>query len=57
MLLFEVQERPGRDQGVKAFSAGLKNVKRRTYGTLKPRQTVHWCLPIDGCYSVPRSRW
>ncbi len=38
MLLFEVQERPGRDQGVKAFSAGLKNVKRRTYGTLKPRQ-------------------
>ncbi len=37
MLLFEVQERPGRDQGVKAFSAGLKNVKHRTYGTLKPR--------------------
>ncbi len=38
MLLFEVQERPGRDQGVKAFSAGLKGVSKRTYGKLSPRE-------------------
>ena len=37
MLLFEVQERPGRDQGVKAFSAGLKGISKRTYGKLSPR--------------------
>lgn len=38
MLLFEVQERPGRDQVVKAFSAGLKGVSKRTYGKLSPRE-------------------
>ena len=36
MLLLEVQAKPTREQGVRAFSAGVKNVKRRTYGRLSP---------------------
>ena len=38
MLLFEMQEKPSREDGVRAFSAGVKNVKRRTYGRLSPRE-------------------
>jgi hypothetical protein len=37
MLLLEIQERPSRE-GVRAFSAGLKNIKRRTYGRLAPSE-------------------
>ena len=37
MLLFEMQEKPSREEGVRAFSARVKNVKRRTYGRLSPR--------------------
>jgi hypothetical protein len=36
MLLLDVQERPSREHGVPAFSAGMKNIKRRTYGKLVP---------------------
>lgn len=36
MLLLEVQEKPGREHCVRAFSAGMKNIKRRTYGKLAP---------------------
>lgn len=38
MLLLDIQEKPARDKGVRAFSAGVKNVKRRTYGKLAPRE-------------------
>jgi hypothetical protein len=38
MLLLEIQEKPSRDKGVRAFSSGVKNVKRRTYGRLSPRE-------------------
>jgi len=38
MLLFEMQEKPDREDGVRAFSAGVKNVKRRTYGRLSVRE-------------------
>jgi hypothetical protein len=38
MLLFDIQDRPSREEGVHAFSAGLKKVKRRTYGRLSPRE-------------------
>lgn len=34
MLLLEMQEKPARENGVKAFSAGAKSIKRRTYGRL-----------------------
>jgi hypothetical protein len=37
MLLFDVQEKPVREEGVRAFSAGLKGVNNRTYGKLSPR--------------------
>jgi len=36
MLLLDVQERPSGEHGVPAFSAGMKNIKRRTYGKLVP---------------------
>jgi hypothetical protein len=36
MLLLDIQEKPARDTGVRAFSAKVKNVKRRTYGKLAP---------------------
>ena len=36
VILWQVQEHPDRDKGVRAFSSGLKNVKRRTYGRLTP---------------------
>ena len=36
MLLLDVHERPSREHGVPAFSAGMKNIKRRTYGKLVP---------------------
>ena len=36
MLLFEIQEKPSREGGVRAFSAGVKGIKRRTYGRLAP---------------------
>jgi hypothetical protein len=36
MLVLEMQETPSRDSGVRAFSAGLKNIKHRTYGKLAP---------------------
>ncbi len=38
MLLLDIQEKPSREHGVRAFSSGLKNIKRRTYGTLTPRE-------------------
>lgn len=38
MLLFEVQEKPSREEGIRAFSTGVKNIKRRTYGRLAPRE-------------------
>jgi len=38
MLLLDIKEKPSREQGVRAFSSGLKNVKRRTYGKLSPRE-------------------
>jgi hypothetical protein len=34
MFLLEIQEKPSRDTGIRAFSSGVKNVKRRTYGRL-----------------------
>jgi hypothetical protein len=34
MLLLEIQEKPSRDKGIRAFSSAVKNVKRRTYGRL-----------------------
>lgn len=34
MMLLEIQEKPSRENGVRAFSAGMKNIKRRTYGKL-----------------------
>src|SRR5450631_645525 len=37
MMLFDVQEKPVREEGVRAFSAGLKGVNNRTYGKLSPR--------------------
>src|SRR5271166_4102664 len=36
MMLLEIQERPSRENGVRAFSAGVKNIKKRTYGKLAP---------------------
>jgi hypothetical protein len=36
MMLMEIQEKPTRENGVRAFSAGMKNIKRRTYGKLAP---------------------
>ncbi len=36
MLLLEMQAKPSRENGVRAFSAGVKSVKRRTYGRLSP---------------------
>ncbi len=38
MMLLEIQEKPSRKDGVRAFSAGVKNVKRRTYGRISPRE-------------------
>ena len=38
MLLWEIKEKPSREKGVRAFSSGVKNVKRRTYGRLSPRE-------------------
>ncbi len=38
MLLLETQETPDRVKGVRAFSAGIKNVSKRTYGKLSPRE-------------------
>jgi hypothetical protein len=38
MLLLDIQEKPSREQGVRAFSSGVRNVKRRTYGKLSPRE-------------------
>jgi len=38
MLLFDWQEKPIRDEGVRAFSARVKGVSKRTYGTLAPRE-------------------
>ena len=37
MLLLDMQEKPDREEGVRAFSTGVKNVKRRTYGRLAAR--------------------
>src|SRR5215471_5084233 len=34
MLLLEIQEKPSREHGIRAFSSGVKDVKRRTYGRL-----------------------
>jgi len=34
MLLWEVQEHPSHEKGIRAFSSGVKNIKRRTYGKL-----------------------
>jgi hypothetical protein len=34
MLLWEVQEHPSREKGIRAFSSGVNNIKRRTYGKL-----------------------
>jgi len=36
MMLLEIQEKPSRENGVRAFSAGVKNIKKRTYGKLAP---------------------
>jgi hypothetical protein len=36
MLLLEVQEKPSREHGVRAFSAGVKGISKRTYGKLSP---------------------
>jgi hypothetical protein len=38
MLLFDMQETPSREKGVRAFSAGIKGVSKRTYGTLSPHE-------------------
>jgi hypothetical protein len=38
MLLLETQETPDRAKGVRAFSAGIKNLSKRTYGKLSPRE-------------------
>jgi hypothetical protein len=38
MLLFDWQEKPARDGSVRAFSAGVKGVSKRTYGTLSPHE-------------------
>jgi len=38
MLLLDWREKPTRDGGVRAFSAGVKGVSNRTYGKLSPRQ-------------------
>ena len=38
MLLLDIREKPRREHGVRAFNAGVKNVKRRTYGRLSPRE-------------------
>jgi hypothetical protein len=34
MLLLDIQEKPTREKGIRAFSSGVKDVKRRTYGRL-----------------------
>jgi len=36
MLLFDWQEKPSAEDGVRAFSAGVKGVSKRTYGKLSP---------------------
>jgi hypothetical protein len=38
MILFDWQESPGRDGRVRAFSAGVKGISKRTYGKLSPRE-------------------
>jgi hypothetical protein len=38
MLLFDWQEKPGSDRTVRAFSAGVKGITKRTYGKLAPRE-------------------
>jgi len=38
MLLLEIQEKPSREKGIRAFSSSVKNVKRRTYGRLSPTE-------------------
>jgi hypothetical protein len=38
MLLFDWQEKPGSDGTVRAFSAGVKGITKRTYGKLAPRE-------------------
>jgi hypothetical protein len=38
MMLFEIQEKPSREDGIRAFSAGVKGVSKRTYGKLAPRE-------------------
>ena len=38
MIVWEIREKPSREKGVRAFSGGVKNVKRRTYGRLTPRE-------------------
>jgi len=38
LLLFDWQEKPARDGHVRAFSAGMKGVSRRTFGKLQPRE-------------------
>jgi hypothetical protein len=37
-LLLDIRAKPTREHGVRAFNAGVKNVKRRTYGRLSPRE-------------------
>jgi hypothetical protein len=37
MLLLEIKEKPSREHGLRAFSAGVKNINRRTYGRLTAR--------------------
>ena len=38
MLLLDWQEKPSRNEGVRAFSAGVKGVGKRTYGKLARRE-------------------
>ena len=54
MLLFDIQDRPSREDGVRAFSAGVKNVKRRTYGRLSPREDGTLVFAYDACWSGQR---
>jgi hypothetical protein len=38
LLLLDMQEKPRQGVGVRAFSAAVKNVSKRTYGKLSPRE-------------------
>jgi hypothetical protein len=56
MLLLDVQERPSREHGVPAFSASIKNIKRRTYGKLMPGEDASLVFAYRRLWVGPKKR-